>query len=146
MYEITGAKPQDAARLADIRVAAMRDSLEAVGRFDPVRARHRLLDSFVAEDTKLLWRGEYLAGFFVVRNVLECLYLDHLYVAPNFQSRGAGRFVVTLVQETAALAGKPVRLVALNGSPANGFYQACGFRETDKDTLDTHYEWVSKAI
>ncbi len=35
------ASARDADRLADIRVEAMRMSLEALGRFDPVRARAR---------------------------------------------------------------------------------------------------------
>ena len=37
--------------LADIRVAAMRPSLEAAGRFDPVRARRRFRDTFEPSDT-----------------------------------------------------------------------------------------------
>ena len=36
----------DADLLADLRVRAMKESLEAVGRFDPIRAKSRFLDNF----------------------------------------------------------------------------------------------------
>jgi hypothetical protein len=64
--------------LADIRLEAMRPSLEAVGRFDPVRARARFLDGFIPEDTQVLCVGGRTAGFQVVRRRPDHLYLDHL--------------------------------------------------------------------
>ena len=42
----------DAEALANLRVAAMRESVEHIGRFDPVRARERLLSSFNAAATR----------------------------------------------------------------------------------------------
>ncbi|MBC3908772.1 hypothetical protein [Undibacterium umbellatum] len=41
----------DATHLADIRVLAMRPSLERIGLFDAERARQRLLVNFAAEYT-----------------------------------------------------------------------------------------------
>lgn len=41
----------DAQALATIRVAAMRESLERIGRFDPDRARRRFLDTFSPDHT-----------------------------------------------------------------------------------------------
>lgn len=48
------AQASDAEALADLRARAMRPSLEAVGRFDPVRARKRFLDGFVPDQTQVL--------------------------------------------------------------------------------------------
>lgn len=45
---------QDAEDLANLRVAAMRPSLERLGRFDPQRAKDRLLANFVPECTRHL--------------------------------------------------------------------------------------------
>ncbi len=132
----------DAERLAAIRVAAMRPSLEAVGRFDPERARARFLNSFDAADTKIIHAGDAVAGFFVVRRRADHLYLDHLYVTPAFQGRGIGRHVVGDLLAEARTASLPIRLMALNGSPANGFYRSCGFEAVSADALDTLYEWV----
>ena len=56
----------EADTLADIRVAAMRPSLEAIGRFSPERARERFLKGFDPADTTVIECGEEVAGFFVV--------------------------------------------------------------------------------
>ena len=142
---IEAASVGDAERLADIRVEAMRPSLEAVGRFDPVRARDRFLGSFVAAETRIIKVEEGIAGFFVVRRRSDHFYLDHLYVSPAFQGQGLGRLVVEDLKVEAVSAGLPIRLMALNGSPANDFYLACGFRSVSQDALDTVYAWMPGA-
>jgi GNAT superfamily N-acetyltransferase len=127
--------------LADIRLEAMRPSLEAVGRFDPVRARARFLDGFIPEDTQVLCVAGRTAGVQVVRRRPDHLYLDHLYVHPEFQGLGLGRRVMQRLKEEARAAGLPIRLTALNGSRSNDFYRRCGFRAVAADALDTVHEW-----
>jgi len=51
IVRVETAKDADAELLAQIRVEAMRPSLEAVSRFDPERARNRFLSSFQPLDT-----------------------------------------------------------------------------------------------
>lgn len=139
---IEAAVAADADRLASIRVEAMRSSLEAAGRFDPVRARDRFLNTFRAADTKIILKDDEVAGFFVVRRCVDHLYLDHLYVKLAFQGHGIGRRVIKDLKAEAGITQLPIRLMALNGSPANEFYRSCGFKFVSKDTLDTHYEWT----
>jgi len=141
-FEIEAAVAADADRLAAIRVEAMRPSLEAVGRFDPVRARDRFLDCFRAADTKIIHAKDGVAGFFVVRRYANHLYLDHLYVALAYQGNGIGRRVIDDLKGEARSAALPIRLMALNNSPANEFYLSCGFEVVSKDALDTLYAWT----
>ncbi|MEO4000434.1 GNAT family N-acetyltransferase [Mesorhizobium sp. CAU 1732] len=141
-YRTQIADEAQAGRLADIRVEAMRPSLEAAGRFDPDRARQRFLDSFRAEDTSLICLGDSVAGFYVVRRKSDHLYLDHLYVIAAFQGLGIGRRVVDDLKIEAEMHALPIRLMALNGSPSNDFYQSLGFRVVSADDLDTIYEWL----
>ena len=42
----------DGNRLAEIRAAAMKSSLEALGRFDEQRVRDRFLESFTPDESK----------------------------------------------------------------------------------------------
>ncbi|WP_254698290.1 GNAT family N-acetyltransferase [Sagittula sp. P11] len=135
----------EADTLADIRVAAMRPSLEAIGRFSPERARERFLKGFDPADTTVIECGEEIAGFFVVRRRKDHLYLDHLYVTPSRQGRGLGWRVVSDLQARASAEGLPIRLMALNGSPANEFYKRCGFEVVSSDALDTIYVWQARA-
>ncbi|WP_236937806.1 GNAT family N-acetyltransferase [Frigidibacter mobilis] len=141
-FRIEAALAADSDRLATIRVEAMRPSLEAVGRFDPVRARDRFLDTYCHADTKIILTRDGVAGFFVARKHAGHLYLDHLYVSIPFQGRGIGRRVINLLKTEARSCALPIRLIALNGSPANEFYQSCGFASISRDALDTLYEWM----
>jgi ribosomal protein S18 acetylase RimI-like enzyme len=132
---------EDRDTLADIRVKAMRPSLEAIGRFDEERARNRFLTNFAPEDTWKLIRAGRTVGFFVLRAFPDHLYLDHLYVLPDQQGRGIGEMAVQHVKAEATRRKLPIRLIALKESPANGFYQKHGFQLTGADELDNRYEW-----
>ncbi|MBL4926992.1 GNAT family N-acetyltransferase [Fuscibacter oryzae] len=135
------ASPEDAGHLADIRVAAMRPSLEALGRFDTDRARHRLLDGFCAGDTTLIKTDGLVAGFYVLRNRGDHLYLDHFYLSPDQQGKGIGRWIVETIKDKARSLGTPVRLMALRHSAANAFYLGAGFRALGSEGYDIHYQW-----
>ncbi|MCT4608507.1 MAG: GNAT family N-acetyltransferase [Pelagimonas sp.] len=143
-FQLRHALDTEGPALADLRVAAMRPSLEAVGRFDPTRARARFLSGFTPQNTHVIAHGDELMGFFVLRETETDIWLDHLYVSPKTQGAGVGRFVMDYVQKQARGAGKPVRLMALIGSAANGFYQSHGFEETHREEFDIFYIWVPK--
>lgn len=138
---ISSATNDDASSLAAIRVVAMRPSLEAVGRFDPDRARKRFLETYDPRDTQIVRDGEDLVGFYVVRIRPDHLYLDHVYIHPTHQGRGLGRNIVWSVQDQAREMARPLRLLALRGSPANDFYLSCGFVLEKSDDLDNYYTW-----
>ncbi|ARO14124.1 GCN5-related N-acetyltransferase [Ketogulonicigenium robustum] len=131
------ARADDGPRLADLRAAAMRPSLEAVGRFDPDRARRRLLDSFDPDATLLIYIGA-LAGFLVLRQCDDHLLLDHFYLSASYQGQGWGRAVIEHLQAQ----GQVIRLTALEGSAASRFYQRCGFRILSSDGIDSQMEWT----
>lgn len=137
---IETAKDSDAERLAEIRVEAMRPSLQAVNRFDPERARSRFLSLFLASETKIIFVEDEVAGFFVVRENVDHLHLNHLYVVAPFQGRGIGHRIIDELQEMAKAVSMPIRLLALNGSPSNAFYQSCGFEFVSTDQIDTIYQ------
>lgn len=143
MPEIRPAAPKDAMALADIRAEAMRPSLEALGRFDAERARRRLLDGYCAADTWLIMDGGRTLGFYVLRRREDHLYLDHLYLLPQVQGKGSGGQVLAALKDEARRLGLPIRLMALKGSPANGFYEKAGFRRVAESEFDTHYEWLA---
>lgn len=139
--EYPRAKLSDAEILADIRAEAMRPSLEALGRFDPVRARQRFFSKFDANDTQLILLDSELVGFFVVRAKQDHFLLDHLYLNADAQGLGLGREVVQHVQNIASNAKKPIKLMALKNSPANDFYVSLGFVFVAEDEFDNFYEW-----
>lgn len=126
--------------LAEIRAAAMKPSLMAVGLFDEERIRRRFLDTFIPDETiKLLVNGE-LIGFYALRHNADHLYLNHLYLKPAHQNKKYGRTVVEkLIKEAIALQ-LPLRLRSLKGSRSNDFYRNNGFIQTHEDEFDIYYQ------
>ena len=95
--KLSAAEHGDVGALVALRIEAMRESLEQIGRFDPVRARERFLSSFVPENARhILVAGERV-GFLVVKVKSGEFLLDHLYVKPSFQNRGVGAAVLAQV-------------------------------------------------
>lgn len=138
----------DAPALADLRVQAMRESLEAIGRFDPQRARERFLASFTPEDTQTLVTDGERIGFVVIRCRPDHILLDHLYILPAHQGRGFGAQVLQRIFAEADAAELPVRVGALKGSRSNDFYRHHGFVLVEAAEWDNHYvrEPMAKSI
>ena len=125
--------------LADLRIAAMRESLERVGRFDPERARERLRKSFSPEHTRFILLDGQRVGFYAFQPAEDGFHLDHLYVHPNCQSQGVGSHVMRGLIARSDASGLPVHLGALRDSPSNRFYQRHGFVKTSEDEWDIYY-------
>ena len=135
------ATAEDAAQLAELRVRAMRPSLEAVGRFDPERARTRLLDSFDPSVTWHILKEGKSVGLLVLREKHDHLLLDHLYVEPASQGQNVGNEVMQYVLSQAKQQGLPVKVGALKGSRSNEFYMRHGFTLESAAEWDNHYSW-----
>lgn len=126
--------------LINIRIAAMRDSLERVGRFDPVRARERFQSGFSPEQTRYILSNGERVGFVVVKQNDKHLLLDHLYIHPDHQGKGVGSAVLEQLFGDANAAALPIRVGALKQSEANRFYQRHGFVQVDEGEWDIYYE------
>jgi len=140
-YRICKVEEGEEETLAELRIAAMRPSLEAVGRFDPDRARSRFLDNFHRDATRKIEVGGTLAGFYVLKDNADHLYLDHMYIRPELQGNGLGSMILKDIIVEAQERGLPLRLGALRGSRSNRFYQSHGFVQTHEEEWDIYYEY-----
>ncbi|MGA0612115.1 GNAT family N-acetyltransferase [Caldimonas sp. KR1-144] len=131
--------PADVDALVAVRIDAMRESLERIGRFDPLRARERFLSGFEPGHTRHIVVAGQRVGFFVVKPREDHLLLDHLYVVPAWQGRGIGAAVLRAVFDEADALGAPVRVGALKHSASNRFYLRHGFRLVKTGEYDNYY-------
>jgi len=125
--------------LADLRIDAMRDSLQRLGRFDPERARSRLRSTFRPEHTWWIEHSGKRVGFYALRPDGEGLRLDHLYITPAAQSAGLGSQVMQRILQDADSRGLPVSVGALRDSDSNRFYRRHGFIQTGESEWDIDY-------
>ena len=125
--------------LALLRVQAMRESLERVGRFDPTRAKTRFLSGFSPSDTRHIVAGDLKVGFVVVRQVGVELLLDHLYIHPEHQGQGIGSATLDIVFLEADRASRALRVGALKQSRSSDFYIRHGFQATEQGEWDNYY-------
>jgi GNAT superfamily N-acetyltransferase len=137
--ELAPALASDLEELVAVRIEAMRPSLERLGRFDPARARARLVDGFDPDCTRLVLAGGECAGFLVVKAESDALLLEHLYVRPLWQGRGIGGVALGFVLREADEARRALRVTALRESDSNRFYARHGFRKVGESEWDIHY-------
>jgi 1,4-dihydroxy-2-naphthoyl-CoA hydrolase len=129
----------DADALVALRIEAMRESLERIGRFDPARARERFLSAFEPQRTRHVVCDGERVGFVVLKPQPQWLLLDHLYVRPDAQGRGIGAAVLADVFAQARRVGLPVRVGALRESASNRFYARHGFKLVERGEFDNYY-------
>lgn len=137
--EMRPATIDDLENLVAIRIAAMRESLERVGRFQPQRARERLTGDFQADKTRCLLVNKTLVGFLVVDHEDDEMVIKHLYVLPEMQNRGIGSFALAQVIAQAQAERLPIRLITLKESRANDFYRRHGFQQMGSSDFDNLY-------
>lgn len=136
---LTPAQQSDLDDLVAIRIEAMRESLERVGRFDPVRARERFVSGFEARDTRYIEVSGERVGFVVVKRHEGELVLDHLYLKPAAQGSGVGAVVLSLIFEEADAIALPIKVGALKESASNRFYIRHGFQFSESGEFDHYY-------
>ncbi|WP_157522773.1 GNAT family N-acetyltransferase [Mitsuaria sp. 7] len=133
------AESTDVEALVALRIAAMRESLERIGRFDPQRARERFLSSFDPARTRHIVVDGHRVGFVVTTPQAQWLSLDHLYIDPPSQGHGIGAAVLADVFDESRRLGLPVRVGALKQSDSNRFYKRHGFELVEEGEFDCYY-------
>ncbi|MFK7698471.1 GNAT family N-acetyltransferase [Pseudomonas caspiana] len=136
---LTPAQQSDLDDLVAIRIEAMRESLERVGRFDPVRARERFVSGFEAGNTRYIEVAGERVGFVVVKQQGAELLLDHLYLKRVAQGSGVGAAVLSLIFQEADAVALPIKVGALKESDSNRFYVRHGFQFLESGEFDHYY-------
>lgn len=133
-FSLRAAAQEDAEWMAELRAVVLRLDLERLGRFDPVRVRRRFLDAYIPENTRVIVVDGVDVGTIAVRSEADAVWIEHFYLAPDWQGRGVGGAVLDGV--LAERAEQPFRLNVLRGSAAARLYARRGFEVERADEVD----------
>jgi len=145
MLSLTPVAAGDFDEMVAIRIEALRESLERLGRFDPARARERLAAGFAPEHMRHVVLDGQRVGYITLRpesgQAPRNLQLDHLYIRPVCQGRGIGAWALDWAKAQAVLQDCDITLSALKQSAANRFYLRHGFVPVGESEFDLDYRW-----
>jgi GNAT superfamily N-acetyltransferase len=132
-WELRPASPADVEALAELRAVVLRADLERLGVYDEHQVRQRLRDYYQPEHTWLIEVAGEFAGSVALRPADDTQWLEHFYLAPEFQGRGIGGAVLAQLLEECDRDGTPVRLQMLQGSASRPLYERHGFTVESED-------------
>lgn len=138
-FTLAPVRPEDFDALAALRLRAMRESLERLGRYDEQRSRERLAASFDPARTRHIVAGGERVGFLVLKTLSHTMRLDHFYIDTPWQNHGLGHRVAQWLCDEADRLQRPIELTALKRSAANRFYQRHGFAAVGEGEWDIDY-------
>jgi len=122
----------DAEWIAELRAVVLRDDLERLGRFDPVRVRERFRTAFDPALTRVIVIDGTDAGSIALRPAEDGTWIEHFYLDTGSQGRGIGGSILESVLDEA----DTFRLNVLQGSPARRLYERHGFETESADAVD----------
>jgi GNAT superfamily N-acetyltransferase len=134
------AAESDFETLVALRIAALRDSLTRLGRFDPARARARFRATFNPAEMRLVRAGDELAGCIALRRHTDTFSIEHFLLWPERQKIGLGSAILAAILAETDRDGLPVRLGVLKQSDAIRFYKRHGFQHTHSGEWDDYFE------
>jgi GNAT superfamily N-acetyltransferase len=139
VFALQAARHDDFESLLALRLRAMHDSLERLGRYDEQRARERLADTFDPAHTHHIVVDGERVGFLVLKTSSHAMRLNHFYIDPTRQGQRIGHQVMAWLCAEADRQQLPVELMALKHSRANRFYLRHGFAAVGEGEWDIDY-------
>jgi GNAT superfamily N-acetyltransferase len=130
-----------------LRIEALRESLERLGRFDLARARERFASTYAPQHMHHVVLDSKRVGFITL---LPCgglqngfSKIEHLYVQPGHQGAGLGAWALQWAKgQVVDNNGQGIVLSVLKLSDANRFYQRHEFVAVGHSDFDIDYKWV----
>ena len=121
----------DKAFTYEVKRAAMREYVEQVWGWDEDQQRQLHDRRFREQDFQIINLDGEDVGIMSVAARPDCLFVNQLYVLPEYQGQGVGRKCMLIVMERATGLGLPVRLQVMKVNPrAVAFYQRLRFTIT----------------
>ena len=144
MYKLRPATDGGYAFLKHLHHTAMRDVVERTWGWDEADQDRMFDRGFKPQRCQVVVVDGRDAGQLVVDRRPDHLFLQTLYILPEFQGRGLGTAIIQDVLAEANRAGLPVALSVLRLNRARRLYERLGFVATSED--ETHFHMRTPVI
>jgi len=129
-FRLRPAEPTDREFIWRLRVATMKDMIEAAYGWDEATQRAYADESLGG---MIVLVGEEPVGVLTLADWADQLHVVWMAIQSEVQGRGLGRALVEHCQRQALQAGKPLTLQVLQGNPAVALYKRCGFEVYERN-------------
>ena len=124
-----------------VRETTMRDYvIETWGVWNAEEARAQINENIRSLKSKIIVIDGHDAGVLRVEEFDTHIFLDQLWILPEFQGQGFGRVILRQILEKAKSGGLPLRLWVLRVNPAREFYERMGFKVIEQTQASLHME------
>ena len=138
------ARPVDYGFARQLYRATMHDRTEEAFGWDEYRQDMSFARQFILTEVRIITLTGKDVGWIQTRTEGAVMNLFQFYVAPEWQGRGIGRYVLKPLMAEARRRGSVIALSVMKGSPAIQLYQRYGFRATHADAYKIYMRQESK--
>jgi GNAT superfamily N-acetyltransferase len=133
----------DEAFAYQVRETTMRDYvIKTWGVWNAVEAQAQINEDIRSLRSKIIVIDGQDAGVLRVEEFETHIFLDQLWILPEFQRQGFGRVILVQILEQAKVRSLPLRLWVLRVNPAREFYERLGFSIIEQTQASLHLESV----
>lgn len=139
------ASPEDSEFAYRVKRAAFKTYVEQVWDWDEHEQQHYHEQRFNTQDFRVIQLSGADIGIMAVDLASDCLKVNQLFILPEHQGKGIGRWCMLQIMEEARELGLPVHLRVIKvNSRALSFYKRLDFVQTGE--TETHHlmEWNTR--
>ena len=134
-FELRQATAGDCERLYRIQSQSMKPYVEQIWGWNESFQEERFRQGFDPDKTRIVLSNEREIGFLRVTEKKEVVFIEQIYITPEYQGRGIG---TALVREVFSR-NLPVELSVLKlNTDARRLYERLGFRVNDENATHCH--------
>jgi GNAT superfamily N-acetyltransferase len=124
------------------RKAAFHQYVEKTGGWNEDAERQLHNKRFQAQVFRVIGVAGVDVGVVALEKSHDSLKLNQLFILPEYQGKGIGRFSMSVVMDEARELGLPIRLRVLKVNPrARSFYERLGFKAVGESDAHDHLAW-----
>jgi ribosomal protein S18 acetylase RimI-like enzyme len=96
--------------------------------------------------TRIVLVDDEKAGWLQIDESNDHIYIGQIYINPDLQGKGIGRFLIQNIIQQAKADGKALKLSVMKNNPAKAFYERLGFKVAAEDQFQMPHDMAKFLI